>query len=90
MNLNPNLGYTSNSWIASAVNFDSKVNQYTYTLGQTAPVTAVVYGQSRVIVDGEGKVYGYTEYGTKVFRLCGVRRRGGFDVAGVTSQNDAR
>ncbi|WP_313598962.1 Ig-like domain-containing protein, partial [Pseudomonas sp.] len=84
---NISLGYTS-SWWGSNVTFDNKVNAYTYTLGQTTPVTATIYGQTQVIVDKDGKVYSYDSYGTKSFEGYVVSDgRGGFDVAGATGNS---
>ncbi|MFJ6827793.1 beta strand repeat-containing protein, partial [Pseudomonas sp. NPDC090964] len=84
---NISLGYTS-SWWGANVTFDNKVNAYTYTLGQTTPVTATIYGQTQVIVDKDGKVYSYDSYGTKSFEGYVVSDgRGGFDVAGATGNS---
>ncbi|QDG58132.1 retention module-containing protein [Pseudomonas sp. NIBRBAC000502773] len=84
---NISLGYTS-SWWGSNVTFDNKVNGYTYTLGQTTPVTATIYGQTQVIVDKDGKVYSYDSYGTKTFEGYVVSDgRGGFDVAGAAGNS---
>ncbi|MGZ8035198.1 type I secretion C-terminal target domain-containing protein [Pseudomonas marginalis] len=84
---NISLGYTS-SWWGSNVTFDNKVNSGTYTLGQTTPVTATIYGQTQVIVDKDGKVYSYDSYGTKTFEGYVVSDgRGGFDVAGAAGNS---
>ncbi|QVN02020.1 retention module-containing protein [Pseudomonas rhodesiae] len=84
---NISLGYTS-SWWGSNVTFDSKVNGYTYTLGQSTPVTATIYGQTQVIVDKDGKVYSYNSSGTKTFEGYVVSDgHGGFNVAGAASSS---
>ncbi|AUG05333.1 retention module-containing protein [Pseudomonas sp. S09G 359] len=84
---NISLGYTS-SWWGSNVTFDNKVNGNTYTLGQSTAVTATVYGQTRVIVDAEGKVYSYDSSGNKAFEGYVVSDgHGGFDVAGAASSS---
>ncbi|WP_218188812.1 type I secretion C-terminal target domain-containing protein [Pseudomonas sp. S3E12] len=84
---NISLGYTS-SWWGSNVTFDNKVNGYTYTLGQTTPVTATIYGQTQVIVDKDGKVYSYDSSGNKTFEGYVVSDgRGGFDVAGAAGNS---
>ncbi len=84
---NISLGYTS-SWWGSNVTFDNKVNGNTYTLGQSTAVTATVYGQTRVIVDAEGKVYSYDSSGNKTFEGYVVSDgHGGFDVAGAASSS---
>ncbi|WLI29821.1 retention module-containing protein [Pseudomonas rhodesiae] len=81
------LGYTS-SWRGSNVTFDSKVNGSTYTLGQSTPVTATIYGQTQVIVDKDGKVYSYNSSGTKTFEGYVVSDgHGGFNVAGAASSS---
>jgi uncharacterized protein YegL len=83
---NVSLGYTNNTWRGTEVTFDNKVNASTYTLGQTTAVTATVYGQTRVIVDTDGKVYSYDSSGTKSFQGYVVSDgHGGFDVAGAAS-----
>ncbi|TWR58349.1 retention module-containing protein [Pseudomonas rhodesiae] len=84
---NISLGYTS-SWWGSNVTFDSKVNGSTYTLGQSTPVTATIYGQTQVIVDKDGKVYSYNSSGTKTFEGYVVSDgHGGFNVAGAASSS---
>ncbi|MGF6098590.1 beta strand repeat-containing protein, partial [Pseudomonas sp. 18175] len=86
---NTSLGYTSSGWFGSSVNFDSKVNALTYTLGQTTALTATIYGQTRVIVDGQGKVYSWDSSGNKTFEGYVVSDgRGGFDINGALSGSD--
>ncbi|WP_206757796.1 type I secretion C-terminal target domain-containing protein [Pseudomonas fluorescens] len=80
------LGATSR--YGDTVYFDSKVNSKTYTLGQSAAVTATVYGKTQVIVDSDGKVYSYSSSGTKTFEGYVVSDgRGGFDVAGAVGNS---
>ncbi len=78
------LGATSRN--GNTVYFDSKVNSKSYTLGQSAEVTATIYGKTQVIVDSEGKVYSYSSSGAKTFEGYVVSDgRGGFDVAGASN-----
>ncbi|KTC53880.1 hypothetical protein AO262_19170 [Pseudomonas fluorescens ABAC62] len=85
---NPSLGSTS--WFGgSNVSFDSQVKSSNYVLGQTTPVTAVIYGRTQVIVDGEGKVYSYDIWGSKSYVGTVVANSsGGFDVASVYQDSD--
>jgi len=78
------LGATSRN--GNTVYFDSKVNSKSYTLGQSAEVTATIYGKTQVIVDSEGTVYSYSSSGAKTFEGYVVSDgRGGFDVAGASN-----
>ncbi|MBN2978731.1 type I secretion C-terminal target domain-containing protein, partial [Pseudomonas lactucae] len=75
-------------WWGGNVDFDSKVNGNTYTLGQTTALTATVYDQTRVIVDTDGKVYSYDSSGTRILQGYVVSDgHGGFDVAGAASSS---
>ncbi|QHF42516.1 hypothetical protein PspS35_01465 [Pseudomonas sp. S35] len=78
------LGATSR--YGDTVYFDSRVNSKNYTLGQSAEVTATIYGKTQVIVDSDGKVYSYNSSGAKTFEGYVVSDgRGGFDVAGASN-----
>ncbi|WP_372340303.1 beta strand repeat-containing protein [Pseudomonas sp. Pse55] len=79
---NPLLGSTS--WFGSNVYFDSIVNSGNYVLGQTNSVTTTINGRTQVIVDGDGKVYSYDDWGNKNLEGTVVANSsGGFDVASV-------
>ncbi|MGZ9708502.1 Ig-like domain-containing protein [Pseudomonas sp. GNP013] len=85
---NPYLGTTSTFW-GSNVYFDSVVNSSNYVLGQGSAVYTTINGWSRMIVDGDGKVYSYNGWGQAIYEGTVVANaKGGFDVAAVYQDSD--